>query len=162
VPPAVATLDTWAHKIGLKPGFTFASLIRDQFIKESRAAWAHVEVLPAGDHRDLARQLPLDSSGSHYFAARDTDPAYLRVTSTAAANPAPEIEQFIFYRGVGNFTTPLTVTMNASGAVTLANSGQEPLAHLFVLSLENGAGNFLQVERLSPGEQRTVTPDWTR
>src|SRR5262249_19136084 len=56
----------------------------------------------------------------------------------------------------------LTVTMNSLGAVTLNNSGQESLAHLFVLGLQNGAGNFIQVERLSPGEQRNVTLDWTR
>jgi hypothetical protein len=160
VPPAVATLDAWAHKIGLKPGFTFASLIKDQFIKESRAGWAHVEVLPAGDHRDFAAQLPLDSSGSHYFAARDTDAAYLRITSAAATNPAPELEKFIFYRGVGNFQTPLTVTMNAAGAVTLDNTGQEPLAQLFVLTLENGAGNFIKLDQLSPGEKQSVALDW--
>src|SRR5204863_1492854 len=28
-PPAVTTLDTYAHKVGVKPSFTFASMLKD-------------------------------------------------------------------------------------------------------------------------------------
>src|SRR5207247_866530 len=138
------------------PTFTFASLLSNQNVKESRARWARVEILPARRHPELAGSLPLDRSGSHYFAARDTDADYLRLDSLVATNPLPEHEKFIFYRGVGSFATPLSVTMDGSNAVTIANTGQEPLVDLFLLSLENRAGSFLHLARLPPGEQRTL------
>jgi len=158
----VATLDHYAHKAGAKPDFTFASLLRNQNVKESRVRWAQVEILPAKQNASLAGMLPLDRSGSHYFSARDTDAEYLRVESLAATNPAPEHEKFIFYRGVGNFATPLRVTMNSGEAITLANTGQEPLAHLFVLGLENGVGRFLRAESLAAGAERAIPMDLHR
>lgn len=159
VPPAIARLDEYAHKAGVKPEFTFASLFGNKTIKESRARWANVRILPAKQNPALDGTLLHDRTGSHYFAARATDADYLRLSSLTATNPEPENEKFIFYRGVGNFATPLRVTMNASDSVTVNNTGTENLSHLFVLALNNGAGNFLYVDRLSPGEARTVQLD---
>jgi hypothetical protein len=65
------------------------------------------------------------------------------------------VEKFIFYRGVGNFSTPLRVT-TSNDAVTLENTSAEPLEHLFLLGLDSGAGNFIPLKRLAPGEQRTL------
>ena len=156
IPPAIAMLDNYVHNAGVKPAFTFASLLRNKPVSDSRARWQNVRILPAKQHRELARSLPLDRSGSHYFSARDTDADYVRVNSLVATNPLPEHEQFIFYRGVGNFATPLRVTMNAGSAVTLANTCQAPLVHLFVLGLEGKAGGYSEVDRLAPGEQLTI------
>jgi len=159
VPPAIARLDEYAHKAGVKPEFTFASLFGNKTIKESRARWANVRILPAKKNRALDSMLPQDRTGSHYFAARATDADYLRLSSLTATNPEPELEKFIFYRGAGNFATPLRVTMATSDEVTVANTGAENLSHLFVLSLNNGVGNFIYVDRLPPGEERTVWLD---
>ena len=41
-------------------------------------------------------------------------------------------------------------------AVTVANTGQEPLQHLFLLSLQNHAGSFIELERLAPGANATA------
>src|ERR1043166_2918403 len=161
-PPAVTTLDSYAHKAGVKSSFTFASWTKDKNVKESRARWASVELLPPRETRDLARALPFDRSGSHYFAARDTAAALLRVASLTATNPAPEMEKFIFYRGVGNFTTPLKVTMNSGNTVTMENTGSEALATLFLLGLENEAGKFVEVDSLAPGQNRTVELNCSR
>ena len=159
VPPAIAKLDNYAHKVGVQPGFTFASLLSNHSLKESGVRWANIEILPGKQHPDLANALPLARSGSHYFAARDTDSAYLRVSSLVATNPSPEQEKFLFYRGVGNFGTPLRVTMISEDSVVLANTGKEPLEHLFVLQLRDRAGQFMYVDRLAPGEQRSVAVD---
>jgi len=158
-PRAVVQLDNYAHKAGVNPAFTFTSFLRDGSVKQSQARWTHVEILPGKQNPDLSRCLPLDRSGSHYFAARETDAAFLRVNSMAKSNPSPEVEKFIFYRGVGSFATPLRVTMASSSAVTVENTGPEPLAHLFILGLENRAGKFIYIDRLSPGEQRAVQMD---
>jgi len=155
----VANLDRFAHKIGVKPAFTFASLLSSPGAKESRARWGRIEILAQKRGPNLAAALPFDQSGSHYFAARDTDANYLRVDSGVATNPVPEHEKFIFYRGVGSFPTPLTVTMNSSDAVTIANTSQEPLLHLYVLGLQNRAGKFIYINRLSAGEHRTIQID---
>jgi hypothetical protein len=44
-------------------------------------------------------------------------------------------------------------------AVTIANTGSETLSHLFVLGLQDGGGQFIPLERLAPGEKRTVQVD---
>ena len=162
-PAPIAKADELVHKVGAKPDFTFASLLKNHAARESRARWAAVEILPANESRDTARSLQsrkLSGLGSHYFAARETDSACVRVDSVGTTNCAPEFEKFIFYRGVGNFATPLRVTMEGN-TVTITNTGREPLEHLFVLGLQDGAGKFIAVERLAPGEKRSVQVDLT-
>src|SRR5207249_3727002 len=117
--------------------------------------------LPEKQNQALARSLPFDRSGSHYFAARETDSDYLRTSSLSTTNPSPELEKFIFYRGVGNFATPLRVTMSSENVTALANTGQETLEHLFVLELRDRVGSFSYVDHLAPGEQRSVAIDLT-
>src|SRR5262249_26897502 len=122
----------------------------------SEARWRHVAILPnAGEKVALA----MDSSGSHYFAARQTDADCLRVEPLEKTNSQPELEKFLFYRGVGNFATPLRVTI-ASGAnttsdetLTLANTGGEHIKHLFVLCVENGRGRYSRLSQLKAGGQ---------
>src|SRR6266487_3430855 len=72
-PPLVTRLDDGAHKFGVKPQFTFASLLPQHAAKDSRIVWSGVRVLPARQHADTGGLMPLDPSGSHYFAARETD-----------------------------------------------------------------------------------------
>ena len=157
-PPAfVVKLDSLAYKAGVKPTFTFASLLRNSAVaKDSRIRWAHVEILPPAREGEAAPLLPHDSSGSHYFAARETEANFLQARVPGATNGSPEHEKFIFYRGVGNFQTPLRVTMNAENEVTVANTGTEPLTDLFLLGLQNQAGKFIQIERVEPGQSRTA------
>ncbi len=155
-PKVIAALDAAAHKVGARPGFSFASLVRNSVTKESRASWTGVKLLPAGGHPELANALRGDKSGSHYFSARDTDAAFVQVDSMVATNPAPELDKFIFYRGVGSFATPLRVSVNADGSLNVTNTGNEPLHHLFALAIQNHAGRFVYLERLSAGENRTI------
>jgi hypothetical protein len=148
-------MDECAHKVGAKPAFTFASFFGSPATKESRICWSHIELLSQKENA-AAPALPLDKSGSHYFAARDTDSAYLEASSLALTNPASEYEKFIFYRGVGNFATPLRATMTAGNSVTLANNDQGPLEHLFLVSIQNGKGSFIELNSLAPGQERKV------
>jgi hypothetical protein len=90
----------------------------------------------------------------------------VRVNSPNPTNSTPEYEKFIFYRGVGSFSTPLKVTMPEAPAslpavvtVQLANESKERLRHLFVLHLAKQAGGFVYIDGLSPGEKRTVPID---
>ncbi len=159
VPPPVARIDALAHRVGISPAFTFASLLPGHSMPESRVRWTHIDILPGKQNLGLANSLPYDRSGSHYFAARETDSDFLRASSFSATSPSPELEKFIFYRGVGKFATPLVVTMSSENQATLANTGPEELEHLYFLELRDGMGTFSRIERLAPEEQRTVALD---
>ena len=158
-PKVIATFDTAAHKVGATPEFSFASWLQNSVTKESRAGWSRVKLLPAAEHPELAGALRVDKSGSHYFSARDTDAAFVQVDPMVATNPAPEVDKFIFYRGVGSFQTPLRVSVNGDGSLRVTNSGNEALRHLFALAIHNHAGRFVYVDRLSAGENRNVHVD---
>jgi hypothetical protein len=159
-PAPIAKADELVHKVGAKPDFTFTSFLKNHAARESRARWTGLEILPANQNGDTARSLQQDRSGSHYFAARETDSAFVRVDSSGTTNCSAEYEKFLFYRGVGSFATPLHVTMNGN-VLTITNTGTEPLEHLFVLGLKDGAGKFSQIERLAPGEKRTIQVNLT-
>jgi hypothetical protein len=61
--------------------------------EESSILWDEVELRPAGSGAFLD-----DGSRSHYYAARETDAAALRVEGETG----PQEEGFLFYRGVGS------------------------------------------------------------
>jgi len=71
-----------------------------------RLDWNSVEVLP-GD----SAELPGAHGPSHYFAARATDAAPVRVSGKP--------EKFLFYRGIGDFQPPLLPRFTAESAVEL-------------------------------------------
>ena len=152
---AVAKLNILAWELGAKPTFNLSSFWHNSATMESRAAWSGVEILPAKAPADSGSSLLTDSSGSHYFAARETDANLVRLPSLSSTNAAPELEKFIFYRGVGNFSTPLLVQTAPGDRVTISNSGTEALRDLFLLRVDRAA-KFLHVTQLAQGEQRTV------
>lgn len=120
----------------------------DHVTRESRIHWGNVTVSPAGKDADSATDLPCDPAGGHYFAARATDSALLHVT--AWDKGATESEKFLFYRGVGNFSTPLRASLDQAGRIGLTNTGTNALSHLLLLDLRDGWGSISMVEHLEP------------
>ncbi|MBI3874976.1 MAG: hypothetical protein HY300_03235, partial [Verrucomicrobia bacterium] len=118
--------------------------------------WLGVKVLPLALNSALAKELPTDKSGSHYYAARETDAGFLHVA--ANANSQMEIEKFLFYRGVGNFTAPLNVQVFGANdeGIQLQNTGTEPLANLFVIHIGQAGAKFLSVDRLAASANKQV------
>jgi hypothetical protein len=51
-----------------------------------------------------------------------------------------EVEGFVFYRGIGNFSMPLEATVSADGPVRLRNTGVEPLPFVWVYEKPRRAG----------------------
>jgi hypothetical protein len=129
--------------------------------QQSRLRWDRLTIAPAPEEEGSAGEkseatvLPKDSSGSHYFAARETDAALVRPSQGLLARPEAETEKFLFYRGVGNFAAPLNVHFQ-DGALVLANNGREELADLFVLAVRPSGAAFVSVHGLKSGEQRKV------
>jgi hypothetical protein len=157
--PLLKTLDNAANQIGLQ-GINLSSIDTKKGIAESLIRWTDVKIFPATKHSDLQRLMPSDASGSHYYAARETDADFVRVSARADGDKL-EHEKLLFYRGVGNFATPLQVTLHAGGEeqLFLRNTGAELLSHLFVLDVRNGAGQFVYVDRLPAEADRTVKID---
>jgi hypothetical protein len=147
-------MDSLAHKAGASQSFSFNSWLVSPPINESRIRWANVHILPHKLSSEIERGLPFDRSGSHYFAARETDSNLLE--SHSATNSMAEHEKFIFYRGVGDFATPLQVFSTSLNDISLTNRGEEALQHLFVLNVSGQTGKFRYLEKLSPGERRTL------
>jgi hypothetical protein len=112
-------------------------------LPESRAIWKNLKLVPSLKLQGSSDyNPPEDNSGSHYFAARATGASIVREDFTDQTNAVTENEKFIFYRGVGNFKTPLRVSVNAESRIVLENSGAEKLAHLFLITIHDGHGAF--------------------
>jgi hypothetical protein len=116
-------------------------------------SWRDLQIVPAKTS-DLTKQLPTDHSDNHYFAARETDSALVKLAQGGTDGTTPELEKLLFYRGTGNFTTPLQVTLTDEGFLSVSNTGAEPLADLFLVERHNGAGHWTHLENLSPGQRK--------
>ena len=119
--------------------------------------WKNLQVLAKGEKPN--EPLPVDPSGSHYYAARETDASLLRVEG--GADKKAEVEKFLFYRGVASFQAPLTVKAVVADpkCVVLTNTGAAQLRHLFIYEVRDSGGVWLTVDKLDPGETRTVRLD---
>jgi len=117
---------------------------------ESRAIWRGLDIFPDVRYATPlgTNQLPHDSTGSHYFAARATAANFVRANITT--NNTTDLEKFIFYRGAGSFKTPLRVTLDTNNLVTVENTGPHRLAHLFLLNIHDGQGAFAVLDELAP------------
>jgi hypothetical protein len=123
-----------------------ASGTRPANILRSSMKWGGVEILP-GNGADEARFFPKDETGSHYYAARETDASGLRVQG---ANGATEYEKFLFYRGVGQFEAPLRVTHWGDHAdnIRLENRGSEKLGGFFIYAVRGNKAAMVQAPSL--------------
>lgn len=79
-----------------------------------RVHWGTFRVMP-----HARAPLPHDGSTSHYYPARATDAAQVRVRTTRGF----EYEKFLFYRGVGSFAQPLSAAL-AGDHVALGHGGR--------------------------------------
>jgi hypothetical protein len=116
-------------------------------------SWRGLQIVPSAT-ADLSAQLPTDRSDNHYFAARETDAEFIKLATGGTNGTTPELEKLLFYRGTGNFATPLKVTLTDEGFLSVANTGDKPLADLFLVEMRNGAGNWTHLENLSPGQSK--------
>jgi hypothetical protein len=70
--------------------------------------WTNVLVRPG-----TKAMFPFENSPSHYYAARATDAAPIRVNR--------QDEKFLFYRGVAGFASPISATLGERGRVIVKN-----------------------------------------
>lgn len=124
--------------------------------KESFATWKDLEILPTATTFPPAT-IPTEEAPSHYYAARSAQSNPVRTTHGVGATAVGrgETEQFLFYRGVGDFTTPLHLS-NPSGDIVLRNTGPEPLPTLFLWEASGSSARLTAISPLAPGASKTV------
>ncbi|HET6407632.1 MAG TPA: hypothetical protein VFG14_07110 [Chthoniobacteraceae bacterium] len=120
-------------------------------------SWPGVTVIPreSKEASGLAKRLPAEEAESHYFAARAAEADYV---SVANGDKSPEIEKFLFYRGVADFIAPLKVTMPVTNGpeVRLENTGDGILQSAIVLRVGEGFMTITPVGNLEPKADRTI------
>ena len=79
-------------------------------------AWDSVTLAPTG-----RPDFPVGTGNNHYYAARMTSSAPLRVKSPAGEQQ----EKFLFYRGVSTFSVPLSATLDTNGKLRVKNLGDQ-------------------------------------
>ena len=158
VPPSqrLTRLDSLIHKCGVSSKVSLASRFGTKPVTNSMIHWSDIRILAPTATVYGAYSLTTHTSGSHYFAARETDANIIRLDSLSSTNARDQYEKFLFYRGVASFGTPLRVTMKSDDALTLANTGKETLSHLFVLDVKDKSGAFIYVAQLAPGEEKSI------
>ncbi len=107
---------------------------------QGQITWDSVDILPGAN-----LQFPAARGASHYFFARNTEAAPLRV--------GDQQEKLLFYRGVGNFQPPLRPKYLSEGKLEIRNAGPNPIPLAVVF--ENRAGKTGY--RLARGIRDTVT-----
>ncbi len=115
----------------------------------SSMRWGGVEIIP-GDGSAEAGKFPKEEAGSHYYAARETDAAALRVKT---ADGGEQYEKFLFYRGLGQFEAPLNVAHFGEGAqqIRLRNGSKAPLGPYYIYSVRGDKAALVEVPVLGAG-----------
>lgn len=115
---------------------------------EPAARWEKVHVLAPGAK---APAFPQEEKGSHYYAARVADANTVQVSPP---NGPVQTENFLFYRGVGQFAAPLKVALEDAERETwrATNTGTEALTGLLFLELRQHEGRLLLAGNLASGE----------
>ncbi len=123
-------------------------------LKDSTISWRNVRVIPEQRNSSQETQLATDGTANHYFAARETDSALLRIAKGGTNGNTVELEKLLFYRGAGNFATPLKVTITSDSKMTVENTGGAPISHLFLVQIRNGHGEWKHMNGLAGRESQ--------
>jgi len=149
----------------MEPPFHFGEKLP---LKNSVLDWGDIHLIPidGSESQALARarcRLPESDPRFHYGHARETDSAlvHVRMSTPDASTPlAPKgdfCEKFLFYRGVGNFELPLSLTASSDGSFDLVNTGHEAVRSLFLVDVEGPSVRFAALDQLGPGGHKQLT-----
>jgi hypothetical protein len=104
--------------------------------QHSEVTWNNVEV-----HPGESLGFPAGKAASHYYAARNTDAAPLRV--------GDQQEKMIFYRGVGRFSIPVQPVFTKDGRIEIRNTGSAPLSSVILFENRNGKVGYRTVRQFA-------------
>lgn len=96
-----------------------------------------------------------------YYHARETDSAIVHVRREPnierPSMPTGDFfEKFLFYRGVGNFELPLSLTANGGDEFVLANKGAESIRGLFLVTVDEDGIRYTRHKPVGARSTRTL------
>ena len=121
----------------LNPSFVFkGEMCRAKYtaLTGGKLDWGTLSVLARG--QDLREKMPkaaLDKFSWSYARNVDSNPVQL---------PGGELEQFLFYRGLGDFDLPVTVKASAGGKIALHNGYANAVGAVFAINVDAQRGAF--------------------
>jgi len=112
--------------------------------------WGTVRIIPhrrsepEGDvptvRTDHIPPIPAEQTAAqHYGYARETDAALVRFSDRPGET---HDEKFLFYRGLGNFSLPVTLRAGTGGRFDLHNASEQPISFALLLRNEAGRASF--------------------
>jgi hypothetical protein len=107
--------------------------------------WSGIKVQPGASFA-----LPVESAPSRYYAARGTDAAPVTVDD--------QHEKFLFYRGVGRFSIPLSARLSDYGRVAVENRGQDPVPGVILFENHEGRIGYRTAHTAVEGAHTFETP----
>ncbi len=167
-PPVASMAPAFDEKLGLQGD--------GEPIGKGMLDWGEIDLYPISSLRThvkdqktaewmaqhLAQSILPNADGNHYAAARNTDSALVHVrrerdtkqTGTPLVQrPTGEfIEKFLFYRGVGKFDVPVSVTNSTPDKFSVTNTGTEPLPRMIVLRVTGDQRSYAFVPDLDAGK----------
>jgi len=131
---------------------------------ESFAAWTDLEILPrTAQPASDAGIPPKESAPSHYYAARNARSNPVRTTHGVgkSSDGKGETEQFLFYRGVADFASPIKVSQPGADLI-IENTGRDPVTQLFVWEARGAKASLTPVKSLAVGATHHTQGDLGR
>lgn len=139
-------------------------------LKNGMLDWGTVHLIPPESLRahvedeELARRIGKEvekvmvepANHIHYTAARDTDSAIVQVRQKSGNTFIDHFEKFLFYRGIGNFELPVTISDNRDGTFQLKNTGNDEIRSLFLVTVKGEQVWFTKFESSAPNSTLTL------
>ncbi len=144
------------------PVFGVTQLLPDA--NESFATWTDLEILPQnGRPASDASIPPKETAPSHYYAARNARSNPVRTTRGVgkSLDGKDETEQFLFYRGVADFASPIKVSQPGADLI-IENTGRDPVGQLFVWEARGAKASLTPVKSLAVGATHRSQGDRNR
>ncbi len=113
--------------------------------------WGRITVMPGAEENFLR-----EAKESHYYPARETDAAPIRVCGNKSDNKGDQREKFLFYRGVGTFNLPITARLK-DDRVEVANTTDENIPKLILFENRDGKVGY-KLHDLSNGNAAIERP----
>lgn len=130
--------------------------VGNEDMKNGWLRWGKIHLIPDG-----ASGISLEAEEkNHYSFARETDSAYVRVCNTGELgnDRKTEYEKFLFYRGVANFTQPLSVVCGEKCSYEIRNNSAADVSHVFLVSIKQGGkGKYAFLQKLEAGKSKSTT-----
>ncbi len=122
---------------------SYANILNTQHAGAATITWPSVSILPG-----TSPMLPSERSGSHYYAARNTDAAPIRVNG--------QDEKFLFYRGVAGFAVPISTLLHPNGSILVKNLSPHALPGVIVLAKEGDSFSYRVHGEIAGGADAVV------